>query len=100
VNPTRFPNPQTEVQADSQVFVYACEAICRPLTDRREREQLRPKLRPKVGKADLVSGVDRLQLLLHHDPHFRRNRQRVARDAERERLIVEWDLGYEEPETA
>ena len=27
-------------------------------------------------------------------------RERVARDAERERLILEWDLGYEEPETA
>jgi hypothetical protein len=33
-------------------------------------------------------------------PKFRRNRERVARDAERERLILEWDLGYEEPETA
>ena len=40
----------------------------------------------------------RLQLL--HDPQFRRNREGVARDAERERLILEWDLGYEEPETA
>ena len=42
----------------------------------------------------------RLQLLPPHDPQFRRNRERVARDAERERLILEWDLGYEEPETA
>ena len=33
-------------------------------------------------------------------PKFRRNRELVARDAERERLILEWDLGYEEPETA
>jgi hypothetical protein len=41
----------------------------------------------------------RLQLLPPHDPQFRRNRERVNRDAERERLIVEWDLGYEEPET-
>jgi hypothetical protein len=39
----------------------------------------------------------RLQLLPPHDPQFRRNRERVARDAERERLILEWDLGYEEP---
>jgi hypothetical protein len=42
----------------------------------------------------------RLQLLPPHDSQFRRNREGVARDAERERLIVEWDLGYEEPETA
>ena len=42
----------------------------------------------------------RLQLLPPHDPQFRRNREGVARDAERERLILEWDLGYEEPETA
>jgi hypothetical protein len=41
----------------------------------------------------------RLQLLPPHDPQFRRNRERVARDAERERLILEWDLGYEEPES-
>lgn len=41
----------------------------------------------------------RLQLLPPHDPQFRRNRERVARDAERERLILEWDLGYEEAET-
>lgn len=40
----------------------------------------------------------RLQLLPPHDPQFRRNRERVNRDAERERLILEWDLGYEEPE--
>ena len=39
----------------------------------------------------------RLQLLPVYDPQFRRNRERVARDAEREHLILEWDLG-EEPE--
>ena len=38
----------------------------------------------------------RLQLLPPHDPQFRRNRERVARDAERERLELEWDLGYDE----
>jgi hypothetical protein len=38
----------------------------------------------------------RLQLLPPHDPQFRRNRERVMRDAERENLILEWDLGYEE----
>ncbi|MGH9023162.1 MAG: hypothetical protein ACRDV9_08700 [Acidimicrobiia bacterium] len=35
----------------------------------------------------------RLQLLGPHDPQFRRNRERVARDAERERLILDWDFG-------
>jgi hypothetical protein len=41
----------------------------------------------------------RLQLLPPHDPQFRRNRERVNRDADRERLIIEWDLGYDETET-
>jgi hypothetical protein len=41
----------------------------------------------------------RLQLLPPHDPQFRRNRERVARDAEREHLILEWDLGYDEEAT-
>lgn len=40
--------------------------------------------------------VARLQLLPPHDPQFRRNRERVMRDAERENLILDWDLGYEE----
>lgn len=35
----------------------------------------------------------RLLLLPPHDPQFRRNRERVVRDAERENLILEWDLG-------
>jgi hypothetical protein len=38
----------------------------------------------------------RLLLLPPHDPQFRRNRERVARDAERENLILEWDLGLPE----
>lgn len=38
----------------------------------------------------------RLVLLPPHDPQFRRNRERVARDAERENLILEWDLGIPE----
>lgn len=40
----------------------------------------------------------RLLLLPPHDPQFRRNRERVARDAERENLLLEWDLGYPEEE--
>jgi hypothetical protein len=35
----------------------------------------------------------RLVLLPPHDPQFRRNRERVARDAERENFLLEWDLG-------
>lgn len=40
----------------------------------------------------------RLLLLPPHDPQFRRNRERVVRDAEREHLILEWDLGVPEDE--
>lgn len=40
----------------------------------------------------------RLMLLPPHDPQFRRNRERVNRDAERELLRIEWDLGYPEDE--
>jgi hypothetical protein len=39
----------------------------------------------------------RLVLLPPHDPQFRRNRERVVRDAERENLTLDWDLGFEEP---
>ncbi len=38
----------------------------------------------------------RLMLLPPHDPQFRRNRERVNKDAERENFILAWDLGYEE----
>jgi hypothetical protein len=38
----------------------------------------------------------RLTLLPPHDPQFRRNRERVQRDAERERISLDWDLGYPE----
>src|ERR687891_353512 len=40
----------------------------------------------------------RLVLLPPHDPQFRRNRERVVRDAERENILLEWDLGYPEDE--
>jgi hypothetical protein len=43
----------------------------------------------------------RLVLLPPHDPQFRRNRERVNRDAEREHLLLDWDLGIpEEPASA
>ena len=35
----------------------------------------------------------RLVLLPRDDPQFRRNRERVNRDAERELISLEWDLG-------
>ncbi len=38
----------------------------------------------------------RLLLLPPHDPQFRRNRERVNRDAEREQIAITWDLGYDE----
>jgi len=40
----------------------------------------------------------RLVLLPRDDPQFRRNRERIVRDAERERISIEWVLGI--PETA
>lgn len=40
----------------------------------------------------------RLVLLPRDDPQFRRNRERIMRDAERERVSVEWDLGLVEVE--
>jgi hypothetical protein len=38
----------------------------------------------------------RLVLLTRDDPQFRRNRERVNRDAEREMISLEWDLGIAE----
>jgi hypothetical protein len=40
----------------------------------------------------------RLVLLPPHDPQYRRNRERVVRDAERENILLEWDLGMPEEE--
>lgn len=40
----------------------------------------------------------RLVLLPFHDPQFRRNRDRVMNDAERENIRVDWDFGL--PESA
>ncbi len=38
----------------------------------------------------------RLVLLPVHDPQFRRNRDRVTHDAEREQILLEWDYGIPE----
>ena len=40
----------------------------------------------------------RLVLLPRDDPQFRRNRERIIRDADREGIALEWDLGYDEAE--
>ena len=40
----------------------------------------------------------RLVLLPRDDPQFRRNRERIIRDAERENILLDWDLGLPEDE--
>lgn len=40
----------------------------------------------------------RLLLLPRDDPQFRRNYERIVRDAERHNLLLEWDFGYEPEE--
>ncbi|MHB8218918.1 MAG: hypothetical protein ACYDHU_01140 [Acidimicrobiales bacterium] len=53
------------------------------------------------GDAALVDAfrdrvLARLVLLPPHDPQFRRNRERVVRDAERENIQLDWELGIPE----
>lgn len=55
-------------------------------------------VRADYGDEKLIDGfrsrvLARLLLLPPHDPQFRRNRERVARDAERENFTLRWDLG-------
>ncbi len=40
----------------------------------------------------------RLLMLPAHDPQFRRNRERVVRDAEREGVIVDWEISGNDEE--
>lgn len=61
------------------------------------------EVRSDFGERHIIDGfrdrvMARLLLLPPHDPQFRRNRERVARDAERENLILDWDLGLPEEE--
>lgn len=63
------------------------------------------EVRAEFGDSKVIDAfrsrvMARLLLLPPHDPQFRRNRERVNRDAERERLIIEWDLGYPEDESS
>lgn len=62
-------------------------------------------LESEFGDRAVVDGfreraLARLVLLPPHDPQFRRNRERVVRDAERENLMLEWDLGLPEDQPA
>jgi hypothetical protein len=61
------------------------------------------EIRSDFGDRAVIEGfrdrvLARLLLLPPHDPQFRRNRERVARDAERENLLLDWDLGIPEEE--
>ncbi|CAN5260769.1 hypothetical protein BH23ACT2_BH23ACT2_16930 [soil metagenome] len=58
-------------------------------------------LQSDFGDRTMVEGFRdrmqaRLQLVPPHDPQFRRNRERVVRDAERENVLLDWDLGVPE----
>ncbi len=58
----------------------------------------------EFGDKDVIEefqlrALARLLFLPPHDPQFKRNRERVIRDAERENLILEWDLGIPEEST-
>ncbi len=60
-------------------------------------------LQSDFGERSLIEefrqrALARLVLLPPHDPQFRRNRERVARDAERENLVLEWNLGVPDDE--
>ena len=53
-------------------------------------------LRSDFGERSVVDDFNsrmqaRLMLLPPHDPQFRRNRERVKRDAERENITLSWD---------
>ncbi|MGY6500437.1 MAG: hypothetical protein ACXIVQ_06015 [Acidimicrobiales bacterium] len=61
------------------------------------------EIRGEFGDPKVIDGfrtrvMARLLLLPPHDPQFRRNRERVARDAERENLTLRWDLGIPDDE--
>lgn len=64
------------------------------------------EIRGHFGEAAIIDDFRtrvnaRLLLLPRHDPQFRRNRERVNRDAERELIRLDWDLGDEpSPSTA
>ena len=63
------------------------------------------EVRPSFGDPQVLESFRdrinaRLMLLPPHDPQFRRNRERINRDAERANILISWDLGYEEDDKA
>ena len=59
------------------------------------------EVQPEYGEPTLIEEfrqrtLARLLLLPTHDPQFRRNRERVIHDAERENIALEWDYGSED----
>ena len=50
----------------------------------------------QVIEAFRARALARLVLLPRDDPQFRRNKERINRDAERELISIEWDLGLPE----
>ena len=85
------------------------EAVAEPPTGHAKIVYLGPvaphwEIRSDFGDRSMIDDFRarvnaRLTLLPPHDPQFRRNRERVNRDAERENMLLEWDLGYDEDET-
>lgn len=62
------------------------------------------EMKPRYGDQKMLDDFwtrvnARLLLLPKHDPQFRRNRERVNRDAERERIVCDWDLGEDDAES-
>ncbi|MHB8288400.1 MAG: hypothetical protein ACYDEY_04040 [Acidimicrobiales bacterium] len=56
------------------------------------------EVEPIFGDRALVEEIRqrilaRLVLVPPHDPQFRRNRERVSRDADRENVLLEWEIG-------
>jgi hypothetical protein len=68
LHPTRFPNPQTEVQRSPHVIVYACETVSRTLADADKRAQLRPKLRPHSPSGSTLNTADKMMCIVSLNP--------------------------------
>ena len=112
----------TVVAADGQEVIARFPTTLRHMSDTAELETEEPpigqativylgpaaphwEIRAVFGEREVMDSFRdrvnaRLLLLPPHDPQFRRNRERVNRDGERERIVVEWDLGYPEDEPA
>ena len=90
----RVPMSLTDAAAEQQPprgHVRSCTWGRSPPTGRCARTSATTDGRRVPGRV-----LARLLLLPPHDPQFRRNRERVVRDAERENILLEWDLGLPE----